>query len=65
MNEEFVKACPFCGGRVITIFGGARLFHLICNSCFSKGPRGPSSDEALIAWNQRYIVRYTDKTDDL
>ena len=48
------KLCPFCGWGTI-VDGGIIKHYCECNSCHSKGPTHKTWENAVKAWNTRYI----------
>lgn len=55
MTAPDLEPCPFCGpmnghyGFTVTRFGT----RLTCFCCDSHGPRAPTQEEAIAAWNTR------------
>lgn len=48
------KPCPFCGWGTI-VDGGIIKHYCECNSCHAKGSFHKTWENAVKAWNTRYI----------
>ena len=49
------KSCPFCGWGTI-VDGGIIKHYCECNSCHSKGSAHKTWENAVKAWNTRYMA---------
>jgi len=55
MSDNELKACPFCGEKLIAIekdfpFG---KYYFRCRTCFAQGPKQDEKVIAIAQWNRR------------
>ena len=49
------KLCPFCGSDDCHVFPDISWFSVRCRGCDGEGPVKDTHEEAIAAWNRRYI----------
>ncbi len=53
-----LKPCPFCSDNEITITVGIEqreFYYVMCINCLAQGSCMDSEEEAIKAWNTRYV----------
>lgn len=58
MDKIKLKPCPFCGSAQVVFFRGERrdrmiIYGMVCWECKAMGPKVPSEEQAVGAWNRR------------
>ena len=58
MDKIKLKPCPFCGSAQVAFFRcewreRMIISGMVCLECRSMGPKVPSEEQAVEAWNRR------------
>ena len=58
MLRELPAPCPFCGSQRTPpdLDGETGSWFIVCPDCGANGPSLTSKDDAVTAWNTRFVV---------
>ena len=52
-NKQFIRQCPFCGGKAGLYEDYMSWWLVQCNECGVSTLRRPHAEDAISSWNRR------------